>query len=144
MHQLKVPLILLLACLVLLTPAASMAEQKETFGAYEVHYIVIPTTFLKPQMAAKYGITRSENRSLLNVSVLHHGTPVEAKLAAHTKNLLSQINQLEFDEVREGPAIYYLALIRHSDEEVHQISLSATFDDGSQGAFEFQQRLYHE
>ena len=125
------------------TPIAS-AEQKETFGDYEVHYIVIPTTFLKPQMAEKYGITRSESRSLLNVSVLHHNTPVTAVLAAQTKNLLSQTTQLAFEEIREGPAIYYLALIRHSDEAVHQITIEVTFEDGSQGSFEFQQRLYHE
>ncbi len=139
-HAARLGLIIISCCALQL----AHAEQKQVFGDYEVHYIVVPTTFLKPDVAAKYGITRSENRALLNVSVLKQGTPVSAGLAARSRNLLSQISELEFEEVREGPAIYYLALIRHSDEAVHQISIDVDFEDGSQGTVDFQQRLYHE
>ena len=135
--------ILLSAALVLAT-LSTHAEQKQVFGDYELHYIVVPTTFLQPQVAAKYDITRSRNRALLNVSVLKNGSPVATQLTAQAKNLLSQVSQLEFTEIREGPAIYYLALIRHSDEAVHQITINAIFDDDSTGQVEFQQRLYHE
>ena len=133
-----------LVTLLLLLSTSVGAEQMQAFGPYEVHYIVVPTTFLQPEVAAKYGITRSRNRALLNVSVLRQGEPVRAVLNAQTKNLLSQISELTFEEVREGPAVYYLAQIRHSDEAVHQIIIDVDFDDGSKGQVSFQQRLYHE
>ncbi|MEM7098913.1 MAG: DUF4426 domain-containing protein [Pseudomonadota bacterium] len=134
---------LLLAGLLFFSFAAK-AEQKAVFDDYEVHYIVIPTTFLQPEMAEKYGIERSPRWSLLNISVLENLTPIGARVSATSKNLLSQTTELEFEEVREGLAVYYLALLRHSDEEVHQITVNVTFPDGSSGSVSFQQRLYHE
>ena len=122
------------------------AEQKQTFGTYEVHYIAIPTTFLKPDIANQYNIVRAKNRTLVNISVLQSKdgnlTPVAADITGHATNLLSQQIPLEFRKVQEGSAIYYLALLRHSDEEHFRFKLNTIFPDGTIGVVEFKQKVY--
>ena len=96
----------LIGCLLLACAGFAQAEQMQKIGEYEVHYIVVPTTFLQPHIARQYGLTRSRNRALVNVSVLLNNKPVQAKITGEYKNLLSQIIPLSFSEVREGSAIY--------------------------------------
>ncbi len=130
-------------CCIAAFPAG--AEQSRTFGAYEVHYIVVPTTFLKADIAARYDITRSRNRALVNVSVLDaNDAPITAGLSGRSENLLGQSQVLEFKEIREGPAIYYLALLRHGDEEFHRVAIDVTLPDGSSGEIRFQQQMFFE
>ena len=49
-----------------------------------------------------------------------------------------------FEEVREGPALYYLAQIRHADEEHHRIEIDIILPDGSTQQLALQQKLYWE
>ena len=51
-------------------PLSATAEQSDFFGDYTVHYNALPTDVLQPAVARSYGITRSKNRVLLNVSAL--------------------------------------------------------------------------
>lgn len=128
-----------------LAPSIAAAEQKQMIGRYEVHYIVIPTTFLQAQIADKYNLTRSKDRSLINISVLdRQGSAVEAQLAGRSRNLLEQIHPLTFHEVREGSAIYYLATLRHANEEHHRLAIDIQTSDGKSGTLKWQQKLYWE
>ena len=54
-----------------LVSSFSFAEQKVTAGNYEIHYIVIPTTFLRPSIAHQYGLPRGKNKPLVNVLPVH-------------------------------------------------------------------------
>ena len=115
-----------LALLVCLTAALSHAQQMQRFGDYELHYIVIPTTTLQPSIAARYGIPRGKGKALCNLSVIDaNGEGVPAVLEGSTQNLLGQRQDLSFREVVDGDAIYYLAVIRHANEEVHRININA-------------------
>ncbi len=126
-------------------PGTANAEQFKQLGAYQVHYIVVPTTFLQADVARKYGLLRGKNRALVNVSVLdEQGTPAPATVTGTSTNLLGQPQTLQFKEVKEGPAIYYLALLRHTDEENHRLNLRLLLPDGSSGEIEFRQQLYFE
>ena len=121
---------------------AANAEQFQQVGEYEVHYIVIPTLSLRAEIADRYGVTRSDAKALLNVSILRHGTqPTAAVLEGTATNLLGQIQSLQFQEVREGPAIYYLALVRHSDEEMFRFKVDLALPDGQTGRLEWAQSL---
>ena len=125
-----------------LHPSAN-AEQKRTFGQYEVHYIVVPTTFLRANIANQYGLVRGRDRALLNISVLGvDGKASTARLEGHARNLLEQRQALDFREVREGEAVYYLALIRHADEEHQRFQVDIELPDGSQNVLEWHQKLY--
>ena len=112
-------LLSLLALISLATTA--QAQQSEMFGPYELHYSVVNTTFLAPEVAANYGIVRSKQRAILNLAVREHlpdgsteGRTMQ--LQGRTWDLI-QGQPLEFMEVREGKAIYYLADFKFINEE---------------------------
>jgi len=123
----------------------SFAEQKVTAGNYEIHYIVIPTTFLRPSIAHQYGLPRGKNKALVNVSVLTtQGRAVDADIRGKTHNLLEQSQSLTFTKVEEGQAIYYLALFGHADEEHHRIELDITLPGNTRKKISFIQKMYWE
>lgn len=112
--------IVLLAYLLLNTGAAH-AQLSERFGPYELHYSVVNTTFLDPKVAATYGITRGKKRAILNLAVREHleegGTAGRPMLLKGRTWDLIQGQELDFLEVREGDAIYYVAEFKFIDEE---------------------------
>lgn len=134
-----------LALLLCIAPGAT-AQQSERFGPYELHYSVVNTTFLEPRVASTYGITRGKNRAILNLAVREHvdaGTrPRRMQLQGSTRDLITG-QELEFQEVREGEAIYYLAEFRFINEEWRFF----TIDFRPEGAdetfrFELKHQLY--
>lgn len=117
MARLLLPLLLLFG---LALPAAG--QQSEMFDQYELHYSVVNTTFLSPKVAATYGITRGDDRAILNLAVREHlaQDKTEARsmnLKGRTWDLLQHTQELEFQEVREGPAIYSIAEFKFLNEE---------------------------
>ena len=65
------------------------AEQLQRFGDWEVHYVVLPSGFLKPDVAAGYHIVRGRDRAFVNVSVLDpDGQPSKVDISGHSTNLL--------------------------------------------------------
>ncbi|MBE9539178.1 MAG: DUF4426 domain-containing protein [Proteobacteria bacterium] len=109
---------LIIVCLALSLPA--QAQQSEMFGPFELHYSVVNTTFLDPKVAATYGITRGKKRGILNLSVREHvaeGTEPRAMMLKGKTWDLIQNQPLEFQKVKEGPAIYYIAEFKFINEE---------------------------
>ncbi len=143
MTRLVLQLFLLLS---LVNPA--LAQQSEMFGPYELHYSVVNTTFLEPQVAATYGIVRGDQRAILNLAVREHlddGSQVARtmELRGVIRDLIQKEQSLQFQQVREGPAIYYLADFKFLNEEW----LSFAVDFRPEGAdrtysFELKQQLY--
>lgn len=130
------------AALVLLACWAH-AEQLQLVGDHEVHYVVFPTTFLQPKIAEQYGLPRGRDRALVNVSVLGpDGKPIAATVTGRSENLLGQRQVLDFIEVKEDYAVYYLALLTHADEEHHRIALDVTLGNGERGEIRFTQKMY--
>ena len=75
-----------------------------------------------PRSPKQYGLTRANNRVLINIAVLKKvlnttGKPTASKVTGHASNLTGQLKQLEFKEITEGNAIYYLAETKISDGE---------------------------
>jgi hypothetical protein len=123
--------------------AVAQAEQMQRIGSFEAHYSVVPTMFLKPDVAARYGITRGRDRALVNVAVLDRDdAPVRAAVSGRIRNLLEQDQPLEFREVTEGEAVYYLAEIRHGDRDVLRFAIDIETPDQTDHLVEFQQRMY--
>ena len=138
----RLKLLFLFGCLLLTNLSA--AEQKVVNGEYEIHYIVIPTTFLRPAIADQYDLPRGKNRALVNVSILENGQPKKADVTGTSRNLLEQQQTLEFREVDEGNAVYYLALITHADEENHRVELAVDLPNGQTQEIKFLQKMYWE
>jgi hypothetical protein len=106
---------------------AVQIETSKTFGAFEVLYTVIPSTTLLPEIAAEYQIVRANDQALVNISVRRHlpdGTdvPQAVTLKGSYSNLV-QPRDLEFREVREHGAIYYLAQLRFTNHETLRFDL---------------------
>ncbi|MFT6276016.1 MAG: hypothetical protein ACJAZ0_002119 [Halioglobus sp.] len=110
-------------CLLLFS-TASGAQQSQMFDQYEVHYSVVNSTFLDPKIAATYGITRGKKSAILNLAVREHlgdepNGPTEARtvlLKGKTWDLI-QNQPLEFQQVKESTAIYYIAEFKFINEE---------------------------
>jgi len=111
---------LLILALVLGLSSTVHAQQSERFGPYELYYSVVNTTFIQPEVAAQYGITRGKQRAFLNLAVREHvgdtTEPRAMKLEGRTWDLI-QNQFLQFKEIREGPAIYYIAEFKFINEE---------------------------
>lgn len=116
-----VALLCQLALLLLPVPAA-LADTRN-FGDYTVHYIAVNSTFISPEIAAQYNIERNRRGAFLNIAVLKNNadgstTPVTAQVSGGKQNLMQQRGDIEFKEVREGTAIYYLGQFEFSNAEL--------------------------
>lgn len=91
----------------------ALAENATKIPGYTIHHNAITTDQLTPDVGRSYGIQRSRNRGLLNVSVIKDvpgttGTPVAATVKATSRNLQGVIRELPMREVKDGTAVYYL------------------------------------
>lgn len=140
----KAASLLLLALGALGAPAVN-GEQMRRFGDWQVHYVVVPSGFLKADIAARHDIIRGRDRAFLNISVLDAaGDASRVDIRGHSINLLGQQYELGFREVLEGNAVYYLADFRFSNEEVLRFKIRITAPGSSEMLLEFQQQLYWE
>ena len=83
------------------------------FGAYIVHFNALTTDQLHAEIAQQYGIVRSDNRPMLNVSILRKEDgglpqPVSGQVTVAANNLTGQLKSGSLREVREQEAIYYI------------------------------------
>jgi hypothetical protein len=106
--------------LVLLTAFAcspGWAEQpfEKRSGEYTVYYSLFPSSFLQPDIAATYNITRGKDRLVLNISVTKGSgadSRPESALVSGTRSDLIHSQPLSFREIREKNAVYYIADVR--------------------------------
>ena len=127
------------------TISYASAENMKKLGSMDVHYMAIGSTFFTPEIAKVYGITRSRYNGLINISVLDNtkiGNPAKTvSITGKAKNNLGQFKTIEFTEVKEGEAIYYLAQIKYSNEET--INFTLAINDGKeQQTLKFSQKFY--
>lgn len=109
----------------------AQAESSKEFGDYTIHYTAFRSDTLEPEVAKTYDLTRRNNRVIVNIAVLKKvmgttGTPTAAKVEGHASNLTGQLKQLDFREIKEGTAIYYLAETKISDGEFLKFELKVT------------------
>ncbi|TWX48365.1 DUF4426 domain-containing protein [Colwellia hornerae] len=121
------------------------AENMKKMGSMQVHYMAINATFLTPKVAKAYDIERSRFNGLINISVLDDtkpSTPAKAvTIQGKARNDIGQIKTLEFDEVKEGDAIYYLAQVNYTNEETFYFDI--TISDGKEThQLKFKQKFY--
>jgi esterase/lipase superfamily enzyme len=109
----------------------SEASFKEA-GAYEMHFNAVRSDTVAPEVARAYGIERSKNRVMLNVTVLHKDAassarkPVEATVTVDARNLNGQLKTMEVRRVNEGDAIYYIGETGISGSEILVFDIKAT------------------
>lgn len=119
------------------------AQYKE-LGPWQVHYIAFPSTFIQPKIAQAYDLKRSGYKGIVNISILKNDTnktAQKATLKGFAKNLLGNKQALNFKEVVEGDAIYYLAQVDYSNEEILRFEIEIQQNNRFQ-KLQFQQKFY--
>jgi hypothetical protein len=130
-------------------PAAGPAmETSRDFGDYVVHYRAFRSDELTPQIARSYGITRSQNRALLNISIIRKqegtiGVPVKGAIRAEVHNLVGQYKDIQLREIEDGDAVYYLGETSISNAETLIFNVDVTpMGEGSRFAIRFRQQFF--
>lgn len=109
---------------------ANAATSKD-FGDYTIHYTAFRSDTLTPAIAKTYNLTRRNNRVIVNIAVIKKvpgttGTSTAAKVEGHASNLTGQLKDLDFREVNDGDAIYYLAETQISNGETLKFDIRVT------------------
>jgi len=135
----------IVVCATLFSFSVLALENQKDFDDYSVHFNVFNSTFVPDHIAAQHKIKRSKYESLINVSLSPLGKygALPATIKGTVTNLLQQQKTLEFIEISEGDATYYLAPIRINGEETVHIELELTpKDSDNKLKVKFTQKLY--
>lgn len=149
MHNLTNKLVKVLFVFVLsFSSFNSYAENSKEFGDYVIHYNAFRSDTISPEVAKEYGLARANNRVLINIAVLKKvmdttGKPTKSTVTGHASNLTGQLKQLEFKEITEGNAIYYLAETKISDGEFLKFDIKITPEGENRAArLHFDKRFF--
>lgn len=105
------------------TKLASPTTTSQEFGDYVVHFNAFRTDQLSSEIAKIYGIVRSKERAMLNVSIMKkeegkRAAAVPGVVTATATNLTGQFKTASVREIREGMAIYYIAELSVANAEI--------------------------
>ena len=134
--------------LLLLIPVTTLAGSEQQ-GRFELLYSVVNSTFVEPDTAAIYQMVRAKDRAFLNLAVretLDDGSDraVTARFQGRSWDLF-QNQFLEFREVREGDAIYYIAEFTFRDGETRFFDLDWAAEGMKYSSnLRFHQKVYEE
>ncbi|MGB0733270.1 MAG: DUF4426 domain-containing protein [Pontibacterium sp.] len=129
------------------SPLAS-AEQKVVYDHYEIHYNAFNSTFIAPEVARDNRLERGRRKALINVSVLEiqddgSKKPVGAFVSGTAVNLIQQSQNLTFQKIDEGKAVYYMAGFGFSDDMKVRINLNVQPDPNKPAyTIKFEQTFY--
>jgi hypothetical protein len=137
-------LLLSLACIA----SVANAEQKQQVGNFDIHYMALSSTFITPEIAKTYGIERSGYNGLVNITVLNtnlDGNPaVAVEISGIANNLIDARITLDFKEIREGDAIYYIAEVPFRDDQEVNFDIAIKYANQLNTSLKFKQRFYVE
>ena len=113
------------------TPLLSPTRTSIDIGDFVFHVNALTTDQLTAAIAAQYDIVRSQNRAMLNVSVLRHnpGGPdraVNAQVNVSAANLAGQVKSVLMRPILEGDAIYYIGEVAISSGETLIFTINVT------------------
>ncbi|MBD3648995.1 MAG: DUF4426 domain-containing protein [Pseudomonadales bacterium] len=120
----------LLLCLMALDALADQASWKD----YVIHYTTLPSTLIPADVAAAHDIVRADDRIIINITVRRNEAAVAARVTRHVTNLLNQLVAIDFREITEPGAVYYLGSHRVDERETLRFDLDIR-PDGEEDSF---------
>jgi len=136
-----------LILLATLTTLPATAQQAMEFDGYTIHYNALSSSLITPEVAQAYGISRSDSRALINISVLKKNSDAaRASVTATGRNLTGQTRQVEMREVNEGDgAIYYIGELSVRNMETFDFTVLVTPQGNNKPyTVKFRQQFYTE
>lgn len=122
--------IALLASIMLCLSQVARADQFKDFGAYQMHYSIIPTSLLNAQVAKQYDLVRSQAVGIVTVSLLkkqENGTlhAVNGQVQGQVANDIQQRNTLGFRRITEGESVYFIAEFQFREGDLLTFNITA-------------------
>ena len=142
MKKLLVSLVFFSSCIAL----AADAPFKQ-FGNQKVFYSAFNSSFIQPNIADTYRITRGKDKGLVNIALIKEGLlgGQSAVVTGTVSNIFAQQQTLNFFEVREGDTVYYLAPFSFENEDFLTFKIEVKADSSSPSySLSFQKTFYHE
>ncbi len=136
--------------LILAATVPALAEQALDTGAYVIHYNALSTDDLSPNVATAYGIVRSKNRAMLNVSIIRKvvgttGKSARGRVTAQVSNLTGQLKDMPLRQVTEQDAVYYIGEVDVNDGETLIFNIHVTpAGEGKTYDIHFKQQFFTE
>lgn len=126
--------------------AAPTTPTEKQFGADTVYFSVLNTSFLSPEIARSYGIVRGDNKFLINVAIRRQQDDRDVAAAAQVSGSTSDLihrSELEFLEVAEQDALYYIASFEIDNTEKRDFRLKI-LAEGQRQSYDinFNKKLY--
>ncbi len=127
----------------IIATTSALAQQSTRFGPYELHHSIVYTTFLSPEVAAEYGITRGTDKAILTLSVRDvdsgeiAGRPMT--IDGRTWDLITG-GDMDIREIREGRATYYIIPFEFLDREYRFFEF-AFQPQGAEAPFEHKMKV---
>jgi hypothetical protein len=110
-----------------------------------VYYNVFNSTMIPSEVARIHKLVRSDDRVYVNIALVRKdgGYGIPALVSGYHRNLMQQKFELEFMEIKEPTATYYLAPIRFNNEEILHIDINiSSIDQSDSGSFTITKKLY--
>ncbi|MGI9299154.1 MAG: DUF4426 domain-containing protein [Luminiphilus sp.] len=138
----------LLAISLMLWSTLAASQQSERFDQFELHYSIVYSTFLTPQIAAEFGIPRGKDKAMLTLSVRDaEASDVEGRpmrIEGRTWDLITG-GDMTIKEVREGRATYYLIPFEFLDREYRFFEFDFTPEGSDQTySYKFKTQLWRQ
>ena len=138
----------LLAVSLMLWSTLAASQQSERFDQFELHYSIVYSTFLTPQIAAEFGIPRGKDKAMLTLSVRDaEASDVEGRpmrIEGRTWDLITG-GDMTIKEVREGRATYYLIPFEFLDREYRFFEFDFTPEGSDQTySYKFKTQLWRQ
>jgi hypothetical protein len=110
--------------------ASPSEPSHQDFGDYQVHYNAVRSDELSADVARAFGIERSANRVLLNVSMVRKDadertSPVDGMVTATAHNLNGQLKDLQVRRVTEGQSVYFIGEVGIAGAEILVFDIQA-------------------
>ncbi len=120
----------LTATLLTLASLQAQAAGSQDFGDYQVHWSVLPSTFLSPEVAKANDLQRSKGIGIVNISIMQEQDngalkPVSGQVEGKVSNDIQQINFLAFRRIEEGDAVYFIAEYQYRSGELMTFNITA-------------------
>ena len=140
----KTIIALLAALLLPLSTAHAEFRSVEQFDNHHIFYSAFNSDFLNPDIASLYGLNRGIDKGLVNIALVPKGSAQghTARVTGTVSDLLQRQQVLEFTEIREGDAVYYLAPFTFDHEDPLTFKLHVDSASGISHRFSFQRTLY--
>ena len=122
----------------LLAPLSASADNSTSADGYVIHHSAFTADTLDPAVAQRYGIQRSKQRGVINVSVIKEkagttGISTQARVEVSAASLTGQKLRVPMRELKEQESVYYIGEFPVQDQETLYFSIEVTPQGAAKG-----------